>query len=583
MPSVSLDIATRSTGRIENSEKKDEYIKLGHDNNRDFFRVMNSDIYRTLIAQEMVNSGKTNVDIVSFQVRPIKYVVDCYTPIIKDMEFLYLSDSFCSIIGYQLSGNNSGDWLKSICSRVEYINPGTGNHNDLSIQNLIFGYDEIDNDFAKAWKYYENSDYFNAFSIIYKARKKKGEFVGFYNRKWFPYIKRLIHENISPVYFTKCVNELSDMLTINNLDKDKLLFIMKEFETISEKVKEKYESRDDWFRVMYKLYDAGVSAFCHIGDSKNAIMYYDKCKEYAFYIGLDSILRINNKLVVCLEDCFEWENAFKVAEEGVNIQKKVSALKRQILRYDNDEGFFEEAKAISQKARILAELRSPEAEKVFREALNIMEKGSANYKITQSYLLHFYADMGLQELYRSEAVDYFNNCYSYKDRLDYLLSENSSKYSSIISIEYAFYVLIRGLYLFDKDSIDTELWQRLKSFLNYYDKNSEKGTRDHPWEISYKYLTLIAYEKKDLEAQELYYRLRKKCLNHAGDIINALNIYGDAEIADIIGERENRDRKTIALSGFLKSHFDSLKMMDFSADGNKRYEELGKYFTFMYR
>lgn len=90
----------------------------------------------------------------------------------------------------------------------------------------------------------------------------------------------------------------------------------------------------------------------------------------------------------------------------------------------------DEAKAISQLARILAEKRKPEAETYFKEALSKLEKGSANYKITQSYLLHFYADMNMKEEYDAEIVDYFDGKNTINQRLRYITSLDEDVHSA---------------------------------------------------------------------------------------------------------------------------------------------------------
>ena len=62
-----------------------------------------------------------------------------------------LLTSICSILGYNLPGDSADIWIKEITKRVENLNPG--------VDNLVFGYDEIDLAFSKAWEKFQVGDY----------------------------------------------------------------------------------------------------------------------------------------------------------------------------------------------------------------------------------------------------------------------------------------------------------------------------------------------------------------------------------------------------------------------------------------
>ena len=577
MPSVNIDIATRSTGNLEelDDELADEFRKQAYlpnevvNKNYRYYSIMNADIYRTLIAQEMVNSGKTSIKIEKLFIKSIQY-----DPNKQMMEFLYLSDSLCSMLAYRLEGMSADGWLDQIIDRVEILNPRN--------ENLVFGYDEIDNDFSRAWNCYEHKNYYEAFSVTYDAKVKQGRFAEHYRDKWFPYLEERIRTVISPEYFNKCINDLSVMLKINNLDQEKLLYLMQQFEMMIPEVADKYRSADMRSSVLYKLYDAGVSAFCHIGRAKKALEYYEKCKMYAFYVDVDTFLSTRNKLVVCLEDCFEWNEALEIAKENANYQEIASDMKREIFGKGDELNVLNEAKTISQLARILAYKRDPEAETRFKAALDKFEHGSANYKITQSYLLHYYADMGMKEKFEDEATDYFDGKATYHQRLRYI-TNLSEEVHSTFSNEYALYVLVRGLFVFNQDVVDEALWKKLCSLRETLEKKDGKEPGAHPWEITYKYLEMLAIRRNDEDARKKFSEWKKTCLRGKGEIIAALEKFGNAEVAEYAGEDVERDRETAELVKYLKENFEALQDVDFSPDGIKRYRELEQYFTFMYR
>ena len=151
--------------------------------------------------------------------------------------------------------------------------------------------------------------------------------------------------------------------------------------------------------VLYKLYDTGVSAYCHIGQAQKAVKYFEKCKEYAPYVSIETYIRTRNKLSVCLSDAFCFEEAKKLAEENKEYCEKLMPLRSSILKV-NSEKMTEYGITCSQLGQAYAFLRDKDAEKVFLQSLEQMpDTDSPNYLITLSYLLHFYLDMGMKEEY----------------------------------------------------------------------------------------------------------------------------------------------------------------------------------------
>ena len=607
MPTIDIDLASRVSRNVSLYDEEDakefkegKYQNLNTDGNdkHNYYYIMNGDIYRTLIAQEMLTSGRTGIMINKFFVSSINYDEESED---KKKEFLYLADSICSILGYKLSGSSADEWLLQMDERLSHLNKN---------ENMLFGYDEIDNYFAEAWNAYEKKDYFKALSVAYDGKKlavedsehKKSVFAEYYRDHWFSKLEDNIVANIRANYFIANITELSAMLPVNNLEQDKLLYLMKMFERMIPTVEDDFQSNEMLGAVLYKLYDAGLAAFCHIGDSVEAEKCYKKCRQYADYVGVDAFLLTRNRLVVCYEDNFNWDEALRIATEDIEFQKKASALKSEII--GTSEGFttIEEARSISQKARVLAEKKDSSAEALFREALEKFDRGSsldvlpeadskadaldvqhknANYRITQSYLLHYYADMSIQEQFEKEATDYFHGKETYSDRLSFVIDLSTDPHAEY-SKYYALYVLIRGLYLFGKDQLDGTMWTRLSKLPDKLNRVDHREVGGHPWELIYKYIELIAYDLKKTKKAEHFEALRTSCIRHTGSTIDALNLYGAAEIQDHIGEVKKRDEITEGLAQFMKEHFDKLKDVTFFDDGYSRFQQLGEYFTLMY-
>ena len=55
------------------------------------------------------------------------------------------------------------------------------------------------------------------------------------------------------------------------------------------------------------------------------------------------------------------------------------------------------------------------------------------------------------------------------------------------------------------------------------------------------------------------------------------------EIDDYVGDYESRDEASLELVEYLKENFETINEVAFSENGDERYKELGRYFTFMYR
>lgn len=575
MPPINIDIATRSTGDASKLssdmkaalKKQGFHIKQG--SKSDYYSIMDSDIYRTAIAQEMLISGKHKIKINNFMVSSISYESNAY-----NKEFLYLADSICSVLSFGLEKfRNADEWLGEIDSRVVNLNPDN--------KNMVFGYDEIDDDFSASWYAYEKHKYYDAISIVYDARQEETEFAKYYSKNWFPYIEDNIKKNISVKTFIDGVDNLYKMLRINNLHKEKLLYILKFFEDLGDKVKNDFNAVEVKARNFFKIYESGMSAFCHVGDAQNAIKYYDKCKSLSGYVGIDEFMRITDKLIVNFEDLFEWDKAIELAKKNIENMELISEIKKDILEVDDNVAFQDEAKAISQYARVLAEKRDMLAEEKFKLALSKLEKNSANYKITQSYLLHFYADMNMKDSYETEATDYFDGNNTYSKRFKYIMKADCGP-NSVFSIDYALSVLVRGWFLFGSDDISSELWEKLRNIADLYREKTGKHATGHPWNLIYKYLELLAIKKHDEISQKLFRDLRLNSTEDYGGIVKAIDLYSMTEIANYLNQYEERDKYSTELMQFMKHKFDALKDLLIPNDGEERLKNLDSYFTFMY-
>lgn len=576
---ISLDIATRRSAALANTSRLfREYKEQGYkaeqaEGGKYQFRLTNPDIYRSVIAEEILDAEQPDIKIVKFNVDSIGY----HGWDSKGMEFLYMSDSICSVLGFDMEGDNADDWLKCIVSRVQEL---TGKE-----ENLIFGYDEIDNIYSKAWAKCSEGDYYKALSISFDAGKLEGAFAEYYRNLWFKKIEEKIAKCANVPDFNMAVRKLNETLNNNTLDQDKCFYILGVLERLAPDMEERFHSPEAK-RILYTLYDIGITASCHIGDSRRAEEYFEKCTAYAGLVSLDDYLNTRNKLVVFCCDYFELDRAEELSDENIMYQELLTDLKKELkLPGVRDAGFQAMGKAYSQRGQVYAFKRDGRAEEEFRRALTHFVEGSANYKITQSYLLHVYLDADNREAYLAEAPSYFGGKKKLSDQLKYIVDEGS-KNDPLINMKYALYLYVRTLYLFRLSELTDRVWSELQEIEVKFGKKIKKKEwklTGHPSELIFKYMRMIALSRNEAEVEEKYAKRMAECLMYHGVTEDVIRKYGELEILDKKGDIERRDELSLELFRTLANNFTIFDGIDIPDDGEDRYNWLGDHMTFMYR
>ena len=575
---VTLDLATRSSADLKSDDALAiEYAKLGYKENKTdaddgtrYYELTNPDMYRTAIAQEIIRSNDLKLVIDDFNVRSISYQNA------RKMEFLYMADSICSILSRSIPENRPQSWVDCIDEAAYEI---TGEN-----ENLIFAYDEIDLLYEQAYARYRDKDYHGALSTCYEINKHKGDIARHYKDKWVSRLENGISTSTDERAFYRAIYDLQKTVMSNRLDQDKCLYIFKVLEELSFVIEGQFhtaEARES----LYDLYDIGVSAYCHIGDSKNAEAYYDKCKERASWVSLEKYLATRNKMVVFLCDIFDLNRAQNIAEENIAYQELIDELRKDI--HLTGSGEMENAalgKAYSQKAQVLAFKRDPAAEELFHKAMALFQKGSANYFITQSYLLQFYLDMGLTEEYCKESEEFFGGNKNLQKQLKYIVAEGSKK-DPLINAKYALYIYVRALYRVRLKEMTESTWNELQKFETKFAKKiGKRGWKltGHPAEIILKYYVLIAASRGETEKELQYFERLHNCLENAGATEEAIIMYGNMEIAAANADRILRDSISKDLFQYITITYEAYEGNEMPDDGEERYQWLTDHFTYMY-
>lgn len=517
---IRLELATRRVileGENRKSRMK-EYEKLGYAEEkrptelggpkRTEYVLTNPANYRTAIEREMLDSGKDKVMIDRMGVKSIYYKQPK-----KGMDFLYLADAICAILSFNRSGSVPKEWIDSFDSIARGING--------SCQNMIWSYDEVDDYFSKAWRNVENKDYYEALSLVFDGMLCESSITDFYTKRWFPLIQRKIINDKDVKALTKAVRQFKDSILGNNLNQEKLVYIYEGLEKLGEIVR--FSNKKDEAK-LYNLYDSGVSAYTHIGDSQKAKLCFEKTRQYAEYVETEVYLRTRNKMVVFLCDILEFDEAIKLADENVRYHELLSKMKKEIFKSETYESL-NHAIAISQRGQVYAFMRDARAEADFVRALQILDADTPDRLITESYLLHHYIDIGERQKYEELVVEYFDGTKTLFEQFNYLVREGTKGRDSRFSMKYALYVYIKAMYIFYIDDIPKELLYKLaniESALMNLNECAVRQINGHPWELIYKYLALICYRYGDELAGANYVKKLEALRENSEGIIKSI-------------------------------------------------------------
>ena len=488
------------------------------------YDIVSSDFYRTIMENECTRINKKELNVHYMNTSPISYWENNE----NYNTFLYLADIVCSMLDYHKKGSGPAEWLDSFS---EWGSKYFGEN-----QVILFGYDDIDEAYMKAVDAVRQGDYFHALDIIYDAERSGSEFTEHYSSYWFKKLIKKIRKTATAENLCRSISDLEGFTRRSNLDQQKLLWLFEEIKTIADEGD--FENKYHTDQVMFDMCSAGVAVYNHIGDFHTAKVYYDECMKHTGDVDLVKILSASNKMVVFLDDAFMFSDATEQARKNAEYQKALHDIKSKICLENADEDL-NYAKSLSQYGQALACEKNPEAESAFREALRHMKKGSANYQITLSYLLHFYLDMGMTDAYRENSIEYFGRS-KLKDQLKELL-KLSEKSDSTVTFKFAMYIFVRSLWVLNEPLSDS-----IRGKLEDIEETLQKNKKDivgHPWELIFKYLALIFYRDGNREAAEKYINKSEECLESQGLTIDAIIHNGKYEYAELSGDEEMMERE----------------------------------------
>ncbi len=545
-----LDIATRSSADVDYEYQQDYelqkisgyYSKNGNqnqDNNLKHYILMNADVFRTIMSEQMLVSQSKNVIIDSFYVNSIKYE-DKYA---YDQTFLYLADSICSVLTYDNKKNDVGYVLQKAI-------------NIMGEPQLIFAYDNVDEYLRRAWRDMEVHEYYDALKELYSINILKTQEASVYKKNWSEYVKQeMVKETKNDVSLGKephalseAVSELRSTYMTNLLNNDEANYIFEALEEVARVV----PKNERYAKILYGINDIGIVANCHNGKYIEAAEYFSKCEKYAYAVDMEEYIRTRNRYSNALLDGFAYEEALNVIRTTLELAGGMYELSKKTLgsRKKNHFGKLEFAKTLSQAGQAAAYIGSPEAKMFFDDALKLMKDNVANRKITESYRLHYLVDAGNREDFMLAMTDYNDGFNSIKNQIE---SMKISAGKEDINISFGLLIYLKGLNKFYSENDIATVWDDILELLNSVD---ERRKKTHPWQLIYKYMGLLAYRLGKNELAEDY---RKKITRVSGtsenSIVSAIGLMGKAYLWECMGNTEKSNESYNQLYEKMDEHF----------------------------
>lgn len=528
---------------------KDYQFQEGHKpadiDKRVYLQIANENNYREAIAREIVASGKHDFVVERMRVRSIVYKWDKKDSMLS-MAFLYLADSLCSLLDYHYEekGTEPAAWLTSFYEQAHELNG--------SSQNLFFAYDGLDMAFQQAWHCCERGQYFEALQLLFDAQQTNNKLLPFYQKHWFYLIEQYICQNAQADDLSIAIHRFQQYSYSNNLHQEKLCYIFEQLEqAVNYRKDEKSTERALPNDIVFALYDAGMSAYNHIGKAEEAERCFKECKRLAPFVDIEAYLRTLNKYVVYQNDACNFKKAKEAAENIVVYADDLDSLRTKMFGTDKAVSA-EYGRNLSQCAQAYAFLRDPQAEEYFQLALSKFEPESQDYYITLSYLLHFYIDQGDAEHYDAWAEKYFGGQTEPEKQLTYLMQAGQGEHPRF-ALKFAFFVFIKGLYKLHRNAVKGKLRLALldveRLFRQYH---AEKEINGHPWELIYKYLAFLAYQQGKTEIAEAYLAKIEHIVVPSGAIIQGIVHNGKREYYLLTGDKPKAEAEQRAMAESLK-------------------------------
>ena len=209
-----------------------------------------------------------------------------------------------------------------------------------------------------------------------------------------------------------------------------------------------------------------------------------------------------------------------------------------------------------------------------------------------SYMLHYFIEAGKKQKFTEAAKKYFGNREKIEEWLDYLIHEGARGKEALLSLKFALYVYVKGIYKFYLDEVikNDSLSEKLLNIEKTIGASGVKESRimnGHPWEIIYKYLAMIARARKEDYKANTYMEKASRILDEDGNspegLLQAIICFGKYEYANTALRKNHENIRLLQKQCWNE-------ILSFSSAASRRYknpdkqtsENLEKLMTYMY-
>lgn len=437
------------------------------------------------------------------------------------------------------------EYAKRIRARMKTL---TGNP-----ENMFYYYDDVDACYEKALESVLKRDLFPALSAMYDGRQlSKGPVKRYYTKKWFPIVEDLFTKSCTSDAYQEALNKARVYRVTDNIAQGRLLYI---FETLEQNKRRALDKSSEYF-----LYDLGISAYTHVGNPYKAEECFEKCLKLSNYVEDSDLRESKNRMITVYNDQFRFKDAESMAAGALEVNmddfnrgsksgiKGFAKFLRGLLGAKKDEKLIDQIapptmrktsyKAWSSLGQVYAFERAKESEECFNKVLAVLkDEKNADYYITLSYLLQLYIENGDRSKYEAYAKDFFNGEDNIEKQLSYLIKEGTKKKNPRFSFKYALFIYIKAFYNFYKeDSKYEKLLKKLTHVEETVRKTIPKNRWDeslltgHPWEIIYKYASLLeSYNPDERYDSSNRRKIKESVRSEKAFIIDRIIDYGDIE------------------------------------------------------
>lgn len=484
-----------------------QYNRISPEVGENRFQIGNEDVYRTAVQQGMQDPANRKIKIKDFEVNSIRYSDNER----NSMSFLHLADSICSLIGFKPSTDKPCEWIKEVRRTYKEL---TGHDH-----NLVFAYDDADMYWQNAYKAYEKNDIFESLNALYDGYKFRTSMTEFYADTWYQMLEKRIAACRNLHAFETAAKKLQASTYTETVEQERILYCFEKLKDASVN----FENLKEASNALYALYDAGISAYNHTGQSEKALECLDKCGNAAKGQGLDQYVRTRNRLAVAYCDQLDFEAALKTAADTIFYEEQLKELRQ--LMTDNDTADADsEGRAYSQRAQVYSFMRNPAAENDFQKALEIFSSEKGDYLITLSYLLQYYLDMNEKEKYEKYARIYFRSSDLYEQFAN-LITDGTGKHTRT-NFRFSLFIFVKAVWSFYRDGLTAQMKNvmlNMESALTARNGETRNMMNSHPWELIYKYLAFYAWYSGNGAKAEEYIKRSQTANLSKGRIIEQIN------------------------------------------------------------